>query len=170
MFPGVAGAICLLLALGAMQVLPINYTGLGLILLGAVMLVAEAFLPTFGIVGVGGLVAFVLGSLFLFDTPDSNMQVDRGLIAGAALTLGGFAVAVGWLIVRTQRQRSTVGAEGMVGEVGQVRRVVEPGRRLKVFVHGEYWDADTDEALEQGDAVEVTAVSGLRVRVRRHTR
>ena len=170
MFPGVAGAICLLLALGAMQVLPINYTGLGLILLGAVMLVAEVFLPTFGIVGVGGLVAVVLGSLFLFDTPDSNMQVDRGLIAGAALTLGGFAVAVGWLIVRTQRQRSTVGAEGMVGEVGQVRRVLEPGRRMKVFVHGEYWDADADEPLEQGDAVEVTAVNGLRVRVRRHAR
>lgn len=166
-FPGVAGAICLLLALAVLQVLPINYTGLGLIGLGMAMLIAEAFLPSFGIIGVGGLVAFVLGSLLLFDTPDSTVQVDRGLIAGAALTLGAFSFVVGWLVVRTQRQRSSVGAEGMVGELGQVRRVLAPGRRVKVFVHGEYWDADTDESLAEGDTVEVTAVNGLRVRVRR---
>jgi membrane-bound serine protease (ClpP class) len=168
-FPGVAGAICLLLALAVLQVLPINYTGLALIGLGMAMLIAEAFLPSFGVIGVGGLVAFVLGSLLLFDTPDSTVQVDRGLIAGAAATLGAFSFVVGWLVVRTQRQRSSVGAEGMVGEIGQVRRVLLPGRRVKVFVHGEYWDADTDEPLTEGDSVEVTAVSGLRVRVRRST-
>jgi membrane-bound serine protease (ClpP class) len=131
------------------------------------MLIAEAFLPSFGVIGVGGLIAFVLGSLLLFDTPDSTVRVDRGLIAGAALTLGTFSLVVGWLVVRTQRQRSSVGAEGMVGELGQVRRVLAPGRRVKVFVHGEYWDADTDEPLAEGDTVEVTAVTGLRVRVRR---
>jgi membrane-bound serine protease (ClpP class) len=167
-FPGVAGAICLLLALAVMQVLPINYTGLALIVLGVAMLVAEVFLPSFGVVGVGGLVAFVLGSLLLFDTPDSTIQVDRGLIAGAAFAMGSFTFVVGWLVVRSQRSRSASGAEGMIGEVGQVRRVLAPGRRVKVFVHGEYWDADTDEPLDEGDKVEVTAVSGLRMRVRRH--
>jgi membrane-bound serine protease (ClpP class) len=166
-FPGVAGAICLLLAAAVLQVLPLNYTALALIGLGVAMLVAEAFLPTFGIVGVGGLIAFVLGSLLLFDTPDSTMRVDRGLIAGAALTLGTFTFIVGWLVVRTQRRRSSVGAEGMVGKVGEVRRVLAPGRRVKVFVHGEYWDAETDEPLAVGDAVEVAAVKGLRMRVRR---
>jgi membrane-bound serine protease (ClpP class) len=168
-FPGVAGAICLLLAMAALQVLPINYTGLALIGLGVGMLVAEAFLPSFGVIGVGGLVAFVLGSLLLFDTPDSTVRVDRGLIAGAALTLGSFTFVVGWLVVRAQRQRSSVGAEGMLGEIGQVRRVLEPGRRLKVFVHGEYWEAETDEPLQPGDMVEVVAINGLRLRVRRHT-
>ena len=165
-FPGVAGAICLLLALAVFQVLPINYTGLALIGLGVAMLMAEVFLPSFGVVGVGGLVAFVLGSLLLFDTPDSTIRVDRGLIAGAAFAFGGFTLIVGWLVVRTQRQRSSVGAEGMLGEIGQVRRVLVPGRRVKVFVHGEYWDADTNEPLAEGDAVEVTAVNGMRMRVR----
>ena len=167
-FPGVAGAICLLLAMAVLQVLPINYTGLALIGLGVAMLVAEAFLPTFGVIGVGGLVAFVLGSLFLFDTPDSTMRVDRSLIAGASLTLGVYALIVAWLVVRTQRQPSRVGAEGMRGKIGEVRRVVVAGRRVKVFVHGEYWDAETDEPLAIGDRVEVVGVDGLRMRVRRH--
>ena len=166
-FPGVAGAICLLLAAAALQVLPINYSGLGLIGLGAALLVAEAFLPTFGIIGVGGLVAFVLGSLLLFDTPNSTIRVDRGLIAGMALTLGTFTAIVGWLVVRSQRRRSSVGAEGMIGERGEVRRVLVPAQRVKVFVHGEYWDAETDEALDVGDTVEVAAMQGLRLRVRR---
>lgn len=166
-FPGVAGAICLLLALAALQVLPINYTGLALIGLGIAMLVAEAFLPTFGVVGVGGIVAFVLGSLLLFDTPDSTVQVDRGLVFGAAATLGGYALVIGWLVMRTQGRRSSVGAEGMIGEIGEVRRVLVPGRKVKVFVHGEYWDAESQDPLAEGDAVEVTAVRGLQLEVRR---
>jgi membrane-bound serine protease (ClpP class) len=84
-----------------------------------------------------------------------------------ALTLGTFTAVVGWLVVRTQRRRSSVGAEGMIGERGQVRRVVVPARQVKVFVHGEYWDAETDEPLAVGDTVEVAAMSGLRLRVRR---
>jgi membrane-bound serine protease (ClpP class) len=165
--PGVVGVICLLLAMAALQVLPINYTGLALIGVGVAMLIAEAFLPSFGVIGVGGMVAFVLGSLLLFDTPDSTVQVDRGLIAGAAVSLGAYAIVIGWLVLRSQRQRSQVGSEGMIGEPGQVRRVLEPGRRVKVFVHGEYWDAETDQPLQVGDAVEVAAVSGLTLRVRR---
>jgi len=167
-FPGVAGAICLLLAAAALQVLPINYTGLALIALGAAMLVAEAFLPSFGIIGVGGIVGFVLGSLLLFETPESTMRVDRGLIAAAALTIAAYTGVVGWLVLRTQRQRSSVGAEGMIGKRGEVRRVLVPGREVKVFVHGEYWDADAEEALDVGDPVEVAAVHGLRLHVRRH--
>jgi membrane-bound serine protease (ClpP class) len=166
-FPGVAGAICLLLAMAVLQVLPVNYTALALIGLGMAMLIAEAFLPSFGVIGVGGLVAFVLGSLLLFDTPESTIRVDRGLIAGAAITLGAFSLTVGWLVVRSQRQRSVVGADGMLSEIGEVRRVVVPGRQVKVFVHGEYWDADTDEALGEGDRVEIVGVNGLRLRVRR---
>lgn len=164
-FPGVAGAIALILALAALQMLPVNWAGLALIVLGVAMLIAEVFLPTFGVVGVGGLVAFVLGSLLLFDTPDAAIRVDRSLIAGAAVTLGGFALVIGVLVVRTQRQRSSVGAEGMVGAIGEVRRA--EGERVKVFVHGEYWDATSAEALAAGDAVEVVAVEGLRLRVRR---
>jgi len=109
----------------------------------------------------------VLGSLLLFDTPDSTVQVDRSLIAGAAVSVGGYALVIGWLILRTQRQRSQGGAEGMIGETGQVRRVLESSGRVKVFVHGEYWDAETDGPLDVGDAVEIVAVNGLTLRVRR---
>ena len=165
-FPGAAGVICLLLAMEALQVLPINYTGLALVAVGAAMLGAEAFLPTFGIIGVAGIVAFVLGSLLLFDTPDSTVRVNRWLIAATALTLGAVTAVIGWLVIRTQRRRSSVGAEGMIGERGEVRRVQTPGK-VKVFVRGEYWDGDSDEPLEVGDAVEVSAVNGLRLRVRR---
>ena len=167
LFPGVAGAICLVIGLAALQMLPVNYAGLALILLGVGMLVAEAFLPSFGVVGIGGIVAFVIGSLLLFDTPGEVLRVDRGLIAGAAVTLGAFTLGIGWLVVRAQRRQPASGAEGMVGEIGQVRRVEDGGRRAKVFVHGEYWEADAEDVLAVGDAVEVTAVEGLRVRVRR---
>ncbi|MDX2169424.1 MAG: nodulation protein NfeD [Deltaproteobacteria bacterium] len=167
-FPGVAGTIALLLALAAMQLMPVNWAGLALIGLGVAMLIAEAFLPTFGVVGVGGIVAFVLGSLLLFETPDAAIRLDRGLIAGAAATLGGFALVVGWLVFKTQRQPSRGGAEGMLGEIGEVRRS-DAGGRIKVFVRGEIWDADSVDALAVGDAIEVIGVDGLRVHVRRRT-
>jgi membrane-bound serine protease (ClpP class) len=167
-FPGVAGVIALVLALAAMQLMPVNWAGVALIGLGVAMLIAEMFLPTFGVVGVGGLVAFVLGSLFLFDTPEAALQVDRGLIAGAAVTVGAFALLVAWLVLRVQRRPSMVGAEGMLGEIGEVRRDSETSGRVKVFVHGEYWDAVSDERLAAGDPIEVLAVDGLRLRVRRY--
>jgi membrane-bound serine protease (ClpP class) len=166
-FPGVAGAICMLLALSAFQVLPINYTGLGLLLFGMVLLIAEVFLPTFGALGVGGIVSFVLGSLLLFDTPDSTLAVDRTLIGATAAALGAVVLLLGFLVVRTQRRRSTSGAEGMIGEVGEVRRAEPAGGKVKVFVHGEYWDASAEGPLAVGDAVEVVAVDGMRMRVRR---
>ena len=168
LFPGVAGVICLVVGLAALQMLPVNYAGLALLVLGVAMLIAEAFLPSFGVVGIGGIVSFVIGSLLLFDTPEETLHVDRGLIAGVVVTLAAFSFGVGWLVVRAQRRRPTVGAEGMIGEVGHVRRVDASGRQAKVFVHGEYWDADVEGAVAEGDAVEVTAVDGLRVHVRRH--
>ena len=169
LFPGVAGAICLLLALTALQVLPINYTGLALIALGVTLLVAEAFLPSFGVLGIGGMIGFVLGSLLLFDTPESTIAVDLGIVAAAAITLGGFTLVVGWLVVRAQRRRSAVGAEGMIGEIGEVRRMLGRSGKVKVFVHGEYWDAAAEEPLEVGDPVEVVAVDKMHMRVRRPT-
>ncbi|MBI3300729.1 MAG: nodulation protein NfeD [Deltaproteobacteria bacterium] len=164
-FPGLAGGICLLLALTAFQVLPINYTGLLLILLGIGLLVAELFLPSFGILGVGGIVAFVLGSLFLFDTPDADLMVDRSIILTAALCVSAFILFVGTLAVRTWRQRPTTGREGLIGEVGEVRVRLAP--RGKVWLHGEYWNAESDEEIEVGQKVRVVGLSHLVLRVRK---
>ncbi len=163
-FPGVAGAICLLLALAALHVLPVNTSALALVLLGIGLLVAEAFLPTFGVIGAGGLVAFFLGSLFLFDT-ESGLAVPRSVIFGVGGTVGAIILLVGTLVVRAQRARPALGAEAMLGAVGVARGRLAPGGT--VLVRGEYWKAESDEEVGDGERVEVTGVDGLRLRVRR---
>jgi membrane-bound serine protease (ClpP class) len=165
LFPGLAGGICLLLALTAFQVLPINYTGLLLILLGIGLLVAELFLPSFGILGFGGIVSFVLGSLFLFDTPDSELAVDRSIILTAALSVSAFMLFVGTLAVRAWRQQPVSGVEGLIGEVGEVRSRLAP--RGKVWLHGEYWNAESDEEIEVGQKVQVVGVDRMVLHVRK---
>ena len=169
LFPGVVGLICLLLGLWATQVLPVNYTGLALLVVGLALMTAEVFTPSFGILGVGGLIAFVLGSVFLFETPDSTIAVDRRLIGGIAGTTGAVVLLMGWLVVRAHRAQPASGSEGMIGEVGQVRRIVDERGRAKVFVHGEHWDAIVEGEAAEGDEVVVTAVDGLKVHVRRVT-
>jgi membrane-bound serine protease (ClpP class) len=162
--PGVAGGICLVLGLTAMHVLSVNYGGLALVLLGVALLIAEAFLPTFGVLGVGGLIAFVLGSLFLFDAEGSGVQVARGLILGTATALVLAAMVVGTLVLRAQRRRPTTGREGMVGIVGVARERLDP--EGTVVVRGEYWTATSDAPVEAGREIEVVAVDGLRLHVR----
>ncbi len=164
-FPGIAGAICLLLALAALHVLPVNTSGLVLLLLGVALLVAEAFLPTFGLVGAGGLIAFLLGSLFLFDTAETGVAVARSLVFGVGGTLAVFILVVGALVARSQRRRALLGREGMIGAVGVARERLAP--HGTVVVRGEYWAAESDEAIDAGAPVEVTAVEGLRLKVRR---
>lgn len=165
-FPGVAGGICLVLALTALQVLPINYSGLALLFLGIALLVSELFIPSFGVMGVGGIVAFVLGSLLLFDTPESNLSVDPAIVYAAAATFGGFTLLVSYLVVRSQRSKPALGREGLIGEIGEVRQRISDGTG-KVFVHGEYWNAAADEPIEVGERAEVLAVEGIRLTVRR---
>ncbi len=163
--PGVAGAISLVLGLTAMHVLSVNYGGLALIGLGVALLVAEAFMPTFGVLGVGGLVAFVLGSLFLFDAEGTGIAVARSLIVGAAAAFALVGLVVGTLVVRSQRRRVSGGREGMLGAVGVARERLDP--QGMVLVRGEYWTATSDTPIDRDERVEVVAVDGLRLRVRR---
>ena len=163
--PGVVGGICLLLALTAMQVLPVNIGALALIGLGVALLVAEAFLPTFGVVGVGGLVAFLLGSLFLFDSPGDEVIVARSIVLGAGGGFAAFVLLIGMVVARRRHVRTMLGVEGLVGAIGTARERLAPAG--SVLIHGEYWSAQSDdEAIDAGAPVEVTAVDGLRLRVR----
>ncbi len=164
-FPGVVGGICLLLAFAAFQVLPINYSGLLLVLLGIGLLIAEVFLPTFGVLGVGGVIAFVLGSLFLFDAPDSDLLVDRSIIASVGAGVAIIMLFVGTLAVRTFGQRSVSGIDGLIGTTGEVQVRIAP--RGKVWIHGEYWSAESDENLEVGQKVQVVSVKDLVLHVRK---
>ena len=167
-FPGVAGAICLLLALASFQLLPLNHAGLALIALGIALLVGEAFLPSFGVLGVGGIIALAIGSLLLFDTENSDLVVDTSIVFTAVATVGTIMLALSYLIFKSQKLTPTTGMDGLIGEIGEVRGKLEPAG--KIFVHGEYWNAEADSEIDVGDKVEVTGYQGLRLKVKRFSK
>lgn len=165
LLPGVTGGICLLLALAAFQVLPINYTGIALVLLGTALLVTEVFLPSFGILGIGGIVSFVLGSLMLFDVAGERLVVAREIIFTVVAVVSGVMLTVGYLVFKAQRQKPVGGKEGLVGEIGRVLTRIAP--KGQVEVHGEIWTAESDEPIEVGEEVLISQVEDLHLRVRR---
>lgn len=157
--PGVTGAICLLLALYALQVLPVNYAGLGLILLGIMFMVAEVFAPSFGALGIGGVVAFVFGSVILFDTEDSQFQVALPLILTISLTSAGFFLIVIRMVFTAHRKPVVSGTEEMLGSIGEVLEDFDHKGRIRI--HGELWQVNTDIPLKRGNQVKVTDIDGL---------
>jgi membrane-bound serine protease (ClpP class) len=157
--PGVAGAVCLLLALFAFQVLPINYAGLALIFVGIAFMVAEVFVPSFGALGIGGVIAFVFGSVILLDTDVPGYRVAWPLIAMFALTSAAFFLFVISMMMRARKQPVVSGAEELPGSTGEaLEDFTERGR---VRVHSESWTARTRTPLHKGDAVRVTGRTGL---------
>lgn len=164
-FPGVAGGIAILLALASFQILPINYAGLALILLGMALLVGEAFLPSFGILGIGGVIALTLGSLLLFDTRGSDLVLDKKMVFTAVGTLSAFMIVVGYLVVKAHRRKPTLGVEGLLGEIAEVKVSLNP--EGKVFVHGEYWYAEGDGEFDVGEKVKVAGFDGMILKVKR---
>ena len=164
-FPGIAGAICLLLAFASLQVLPINYTGLALVLLGVGLLVGEAFFPNFGVLGIGGIVSLALGSLLLFNTPTSDFGVDRSIVFTAVGTIGSFVLAISYLVFRSQKAAPALGKEGLIGQIGEVRGKLAPTGRI--FVHGENWRAEADAPIDVGEKVRVVGYDGMQLKVRR---
>jgi len=161
---GILGAICLVLGLFALSVLEPSVAGLALILVGVGFLIGELFAPTHGLLTVGGIVAFTIGSLILFPE-SSGLQVSRPLIAGVVISLVGFFVFVLGAIVKGQKRKVVTGAQGLIGQVGQVRRKLDPVGI--VFADGTLWTAESAEgAVEVGERVEIMEVNGLRLRVR----
>ncbi len=157
--PGVVGAICILLALYAFQVLPVNYAGLALILLGLVLMISEAFVPSFGALGLGGVVAFVFGSIILFDHEVPGFQVARSLIISIAAVASLLLLGLLTMFARMRLRPVVTGMEEMIGSIGEAMEdFVGDGR---IFVHGERWQAQTEVAIRKGDAVKVTRVDGL---------
>lgn len=160
--PGVVGAISLLLGLYALQVLPVNYAGLALMALGIILMVVELTTPTFGVLGIGGLVALVFGSVMLFDEVP-GFAVSNWLIAGIGLAIaGGFMFAI-WLALRARRRPVTGGAEDMSGREAVVASV--DGDRAQVRIRGELWQAASSNRLRAGDRVRVLGRDGLVLQV-----
>ncbi len=159
--PGVVGVISLLLALFAFQILSVNYAGLALVAVGIGLMIAEFFLPTFGSLGLGGLIAFIVGSLILFDTDVPGMNIGLPLIGGVA-TLGGLAViAIGWLAARSRGRPVVTGMQGMLGERAEVVAGFEG--KGTVRYGGELWRARSSLPLQAGQSVRIARVEGLTV-------
>ena len=160
--PGVVGAICLLLGLYALQVLPVNYAGLALIVLGIILMAVELSTPTFGVLGIGGLVALVFGSVMLFeDVP--GFGVSSWLIAGIGVACAALFTFAIWLALRARRRPVGGGAEDMPGREAVVARV--DGGRAQVRIRGELWQAESDQLLQAGQRVRVVSREGLLLRV-----
>ncbi len=157
--PGVVGSICLIIALFAFQILSVNYAGLALVAVGVGMIVAEFFFPTYGSLGIGGLIAFVVGSLILFDSDVPGMGVGRPLIAAIA-TFGALAIAgIVFMATRAMRTPVTTGVEAMIGASAEV--VGEFPGRGRVRFGGELWNARSAGPMRPGDGARIVRVEGL---------
>ncbi|MFO0687639.1 MAG: nodulation protein NfeD [Myxococcota bacterium] len=169
--PGAIGVVALVLLGFSMQILPFSWVGAMLVLVGVALLVAEIFVVSFGLLFAAGLACFLIGGTMVFDRPEaSDLTVSFWEtlvpIAAAMATVGGvIAVVLG----RSFLSRQTAGVDEMIGMVGRVEAAIGPGRgrRGKIFVHGEYWNAEAEEAIAVGESVAIEAVEGLTVRVRR---
>lgn len=176
--PGVVGAISLLMGLFAMQMLPVNYVGLGLIFLGTAFLIGEAFLPTFGTLGFGGVVAFVIGALMLIDTDVPGYGIPLPLIAAVVVFSVMFVFGVSRLVLRSRRRPVVTGSEALIGSLGVVLDdgLLPEGPRSEdtaaggalagwAQVHGERWRVSSTAPVAAGHAVRVTARRGLTLTV-----
>jgi membrane-bound serine protease (ClpP class) len=161
--PGVVGAICLLLALFAFQVLSVNYAGLALIALGVVLIVAESFVPSFGTLGLGGIVAFVFGSVMLLDREVPGFSIAWQLIAAMALAGALVLLAIVSFAVRARRRPVVSGTEGMKREIAEAVEDFE--RTGLVRVHGELWTAESSRPVRAGQRLAIREVDGLVIRV-----
>ena len=157
--PGVFGAICLFIALFALNMLPVNYAGLLLILLGIGFLVAEAFFPSYGSLGVGGIVAFVIGAVMLIDTEVPGFGIPYWLIGAIALISAAFVFLVGGLAVRSHRRPIVTGPEELIGSLGVALEDVQNEGWARV--HSEQWRVRSEVPLKRGQNVRITGRDGL---------
>jgi membrane-bound serine protease (ClpP class) len=159
MLPGVAGTICLLVALFAFQILSVNYAGLALVALGVGMMIAEFFFPAFGSLGLGGLIAFVVGSLILFDTDVPGMNIALPLIAAIATVGGLMIVGIAYVAARSVRRPVVTGVQGMIGDNVEVIQDFTGSGRVRY--RGELWSARSDVGLRTGQLARIMKVEGL---------
>lgn len=161
--PGTVGAICLLLALYAFQLLPINYAGMGLILLGIVLMVAEAFEPSFGVLGIGGVTSFVIGSIILMDTEAPGFGIDISVIITFAVISAVIFIFVVGMAVKARRRPVVSGLEELIG--GEATVVNDFDHKGTVTIHSENWQAVSDTPLHKNQQVKVIDVKGLTLQV-----
>jgi membrane-bound serine protease (ClpP class) len=163
--PGVLGGISLLLAFLAFQILPINYVGLFLILLSIGFFIAEIKIQGFGAFGIGGIISFVLGSFMLIDAPIPEMRVAMSMIITLGICFGVIIMFLTFKVIKAMKRSSETGMEGLTGETGTARTEITPSSG-KVFVHGEWWNAISDETIPIDSKVIVESIDGSTLKVK----
>jgi membrane-bound serine protease (ClpP class) len=163
--PGVVGGIFLILAFYALQMLPISFAGLALILFAIILFIAEVKVVSHGLLTVGGVISLFLGSMMLIETPAEYMQISLMVIIPAVLVSAGFFAFAVTKAIKARLTKPTTGTEGLVGEVGMASTPLSP--EGKVLVHGEFWNAISDDPVEKGDKVQVVGVKDLVLNVKK---
>ena len=163
--PGVVGGIFLILAFYALHVLPVNYAGLALILFAIILFIAEIKVVSHGLLAVGGVISLLLGSLMLFQSPAEYMRISLSVIIPAVLVTSAFFIFAATMAIRARLTKPTTGMEGLVGEEGIASTGISP--EGKVSIHGEFWNAITDQNIERGDKVQVIGVTNLKLKVKK---
>jgi membrane-bound serine protease (ClpP class) len=165
--PGVVGGVSLLLAFFALQLLPVNYAGLLLILLGLLLLALEIKVTSYGLLTGGGLVSLVFGSMILIDSPAPELRLDLRFVAAVVLGFAAIGITLVRLGLAVQGQRTVTGASGMIDQTGQALTAIVPGGVGRVFVRGEDWQATSSDPIDEGSRVRVAGVRGLVLTVRK---
>ncbi len=168
-YPGVIGVICLVIAFFALQLLPVNYAGLILILIGIALFIAEVKVVSYGMLTVGGLVCLVVGSMMLISEPESGIQISLTYILPVAFFTAALVVFLATLAFKAYKRKPSTGRKGLIGAVGTVKVATSPEAQGKVFVEGELWNAVADESLDPGTSVRVISVQGLKVKVEKQS-
>lgn len=158
-FPGVIGALALILAFFALQTLPVNYAGILLIVLAIIFFIMEMKITSYGLLSIAGIVALLLGSLMLFEGDTPDMKLSLQVLLPTVLVISGFFAAVAALVFRAQMSKPATGSGGLVGEIGTVKKALAP--EGKVFVHGELWNARANVPLDENARVRVVNVVNL---------
>lgn len=167
MVPGVLGALGLILSLVSFHILEVRWGGLALMLVGLGLLIAEAFVPSFGILGLGGIAAFIFGGILLFDPEVTGLALSLKLVIPTAVGIGGLMLLIAYFAAKTFRVHKTAGADLLLQSVATVSFTEGDGRHGQVEVMGELWSYESPEALKVGDRVLVKNVEGLKVKVQK---
>jgi len=163
--PGVVGGIFLILAFFSLQMLPINFAGLALILFAIILFIAEIKVVSHGVLAIGGVISLLLGSLMLIETPTEYMRISLSVIIPAVLVSAAFFIFAVTMAIRARLSKPTTGMEGLVGEVGIATTPIAP--EGKVAIHGEFWDVISDQNIERGEKVQVAGVMNLKLKVKK---
>lgn len=161
--PGVIGGISLLLAFFGLSTLPVNYTGILLIIFGIILFIAEIKIMSHGMLTVGGVISLAMGSLLLFDSPEPALRLSFQVLIPAVVVASGFFIVVIYLALKAQMRKHFTGAEAMIGE--EVEVVSDIDKEGDVFIKGEYWKARSEEPIKKGARAKIIKIEGMKLQV-----